>query len=65
MAPTTPEGKRAAGDARRAPDDTPPTTPLSVRVSPDQRAALAARADDEGVTVTEIVQRAIAAELSD
>jgi len=61
MAPTTPEGRKRAGDARRA--DTPPTTPLSVRVTPDQRAELAARADAEGVTVTEIVQRALAHEL--
>lgn len=62
MAPTTPEGKRAAG-WRRGPAS--PTTPLSLRLPNDTRAALVAAAEAEGVSVSALVQRAIEDVLAD
>lgn len=60
MAPTTPQGRKAAGDARRAgPDDPAPTTPLSFRVPQDKRDALRRVADEEGVTVSELLGRLV------
>lgn len=64
MAPTTPAGKLAAGAARRS-VDTPPTTPFSVRLPPATRARLIAAAEAAGVTVSELVTRAITQALED